>query len=113
FSATVFTPGGGESDAVQVAIPACPPSQDPPDKTPIRVPPLPVWSGPTYGDPPPKDPPVNGQPTQPPSQASTPNGNLVAAVYHDLFQRAPDVQGLSFWTDFLDHGGARAQAVSA
>jgi hypothetical protein len=30
-----------------------------------------------------------------------------------LFQRAPDVQGLSFWTDFLDHGGARAQAVSA
>ena len=113
FSATVFTPGGGESDAVQVAIPACPPSQDPPAKTPIRVPPLPVWSGPTYGDPPPKDPPVNGQPTQPPSQASTPNGNFVAAVYHDLFQRAPDVQGLSFWTDFLDHGGARAQAVSA
>ncbi len=50
---------------------------------------------------------------QSPTQPSTPEGKFVSAVYQDLLHRTPDAPGLTYWTDFLDHGGSRAQLVGA
>jgi hypothetical protein len=50
---------------------------------------------------------------QSPTQPATSAGKFVSAVYQDLLHRAADAPGLTYWTDFLDHGGSRAQFVGA
>lgn len=60
------------------------------------------------------DPPSQGPISNPPpNQAATPNEKFVNAIYQSLLHRAPDAQGLAFWTDFLGHEGTRSQLIDA
>jgi hypothetical protein len=51
-----------------------------------------------------------GHPTVNPVMFSR-NEQFVAQVYLDQLHRQPDALGMAMWTDFLDNGGSRSQAM--
>lgn len=48
-----------------------------------------------------------------PNLAGDPNANYVTAVYHDVLGRAPDADGLAYWTDLLNQGTAISSVAEA
>jgi len=41
------------------------------------------------------------------------DGALITALYHNVLQRAPDADGLTFWQAYLDGAGARADLLAS